>query len=156
VILPAAALSGLAVAMTLVAAVARRGRLQAGLAFAAVVSFPPIVLAVSAPFLDWRLAGNTVALRGFVAAGWPGSSLIAFGALVALVGVILGVLLPESMLPVALAIAVSSGSVAGGVALMLSVMAGLAAFAALVPWWGVALRGLERLGIARRAALNSD
>jgi hypothetical protein len=42
------------------------------------------------------------------------------------------------------------------VALMLSVMAGLAAFAALVPWWGVALRGLERLGIARRAALNSD
>jgi hypothetical protein len=156
VILPAAALSGLAVAMTLVAAVARRGRLQAGLAFAAVVSFPPIVLAVSAPFLDWRLAGNTVALRGFVAAGWPGSSLIAFGALVALVGVILGVLLPERMLPVALAIAVSSGSVAGGVALMLSVMAGLAAFAALVPWWGVALRGLERLGIARRAALNSD
>lgn len=156
VILPAAALSGLAVAMTLVAAVARRGRAGAGLAFAAVVDFPPMVLVVSSPFVDWRLAGNLQALRAFLQAGWPGSSLLALGALVALAAVLLGALLPDRLLPIALALAVASGSVAGGVAVTLSLLTGLAALIALLPWWGAALRGPEGLRWARRAVLTSD
>jgi len=155
-LVPATALSGIAVALTLVASVARRGHAGAGFAFAAVVGFPPLALVAAAPFVDWRLAGNLRVLRAFLAAGWPLAPLVGLGVAVALVAVALGALLPARLLPLGLALAAASGGLAGAIGPTLVGLAVLAALVAMMPWWGAALRGVGGLPHPRPAMLTSD